>query len=194
MSDSIQELTPSPAVDEPITLAEAKTHLRIDNTDSDDELTVLIKAARMTAEKVLNRALLNRTLVTRFDAFADRMELPLPPLQSVTSVTYLDADGAEQTLATSVYKVVTYDTVGRIELAYDQTWPTTRAETGAVTVTHVSGYGTTIADVPDHFRMAMLHMVARWYENPEPVISGTIVAEIDNMEMALLGLDRLIPV
>lgn len=191
------QLTGGVTATEPITLAEVKAHCRIepDNTDSDAILAVYIKSARLTAEKFLGRALLNRSVVTKFDEFSDCMELPWPPLSSVTSITYLDEDGASQTLASTVYRVRTDTFVGRVELDYDQSWPATYPVSGAVTVTHVSGYGSSTTDVPEIIRLAMLHMIARWYEAREPMVTGTVVAELDNMELSLLHLaDRVVPV
>lgn len=193
---STGQLTGGATATEPITLAEAKAHCRIDldNTDSDTVLAIYIASARLTAEKFLGRALLNRTVVTQFDGFADCMELPWPPLHSVTSITYLDEDGASQTLASTVYRVRTDTFVGRVELDYNQSWPATYPVSGAVTITHVSGYGSSTTDVPEIIRLAMLHMVARWFEQREPMAFAQ-TSTLDNMELSLLHLaDRVVPV
>ena len=188
-------LTGGATASEPISLAEAKAHCRIeaDDTDSDTVLAIYIKAARLKAEAHLNRALLNRSIVTYFDSFADCMELPMPPLVSVTDIKYTDEDGAEQTLASTVYRLRTDQFIGRVELAYDQSWPATRSESGAVRITHVSGYGASTTDIPEHYRLAMLHMVARWFENREPVAAFNM-SEINGMETSLLDFDRVTPV
>ena len=102
--------------------------------------------------------------------------VPKPPLQSITSITYVDEDGATQTLATSVYSVdaPTGPTCarGRIYPKYEQEWPTTRCEPGAVTVTFVAGYGTTGASVPARLKMGMLYDIGTLYEIREDHIIG----------------------
>ncbi len=177
----------------PITLAEVKAHLRIDDTESDALLEVYIKAARTKIEAILGRSLLTQTRAAYFDGFRDTLELDYPPLQSVTSITFLNEQGVTETLDPSVYRVVTENTVGRVELAFGASWPATYPVTNAVVVTYVAGYGSGPADVPEHLRLAMLHMVARWYENREPVVVGASATELDGVEERLCY-DRLIPI
>lgn len=69
------------------------------------------------------------------------IRLPRPPLQAVTAVTYVDQTGVTQTLSPSVYQVDTQQEPGRLAPAYQQVWPTTRVQMGAVQVTFLAGYG-----------------------------------------------------
>lgn len=82
--------------EEPITLEEAKSHLRVDIEDDDNLILNLITAARQKAESILKRALITQTWIYYPDDFPDKdyIELPMPPLQSVSSVTYTDYNGA----------------------------------------------------------------------------------------------------
>lgn len=170
--------TVAPAA-EPLTLAEAKAHLRVDSTSEDALITTLITVARQSAETFTRRALITQTWALKFDAFPDEITVPLPPLQSVTSIGYVDSDGAAQTLATSGYQVNTDTQPGRIKPAYGARWPATRADTyGAVTVTFVAGYGAAGSAVPEPIRQAMLMQIGHMFERRETSIAGTIIAQV----------------
>lgn len=180
------ELVTAPAV-EPIGLTEAKLHCRID-TDADDSMVSgWIQSAREEAERTMGRKLITQTWRAKLDCFpaSGVIQLPHPPLQSVTSVTYVDQDGDEQTLATSEYVVDTSGEGGRIYLAYNKTWPFTRGEPNAVRVLFVAGYGDEVADVPERFRSWMLLNIGSRNAHREGVVTGTIAT-------ALPGVDNLV--
>jgi len=146
----------------PLTLAEAKSQVRETTSDRDTELTAMLGAAVAQLdgrEGLLGRAMVTQTWELLLDAFpCGDIELPLPPLQSVTSISYVDEDGATQTLATSVYGVDTTCEPGVVHLKYDQEWPATRDERNAVTIRFVCGYGAAAA-VPERLKSAMkLHI------------------------------------
>jgi len=174
---SISVVTP-PAI-EPVTLADVRDHLRIDHTDSDNVLDWLIQAAREAVEASTGRALIQRTLDVTFDSFADLMELPRAPLQSVTHVKYLDDDGNEQTLSSSVYRVETNgDWPGIIELGYDQSWPSVYSVKNPVTVRIVAGFGSTRDAVPMPLRQAIYLHVQQQYDQDAKEFS-TLQRSID---------------
>lgn len=162
-------LATAPAA-EPVTLTETKAHLRRDDTADDTLITALITAARQHIDGRdgwLGRALVTQTWDLTIDGgFPDEIAIPLPPLQSVTSVTYVDSNGATQTLAADQYRVLTDRTPGVIAPAHDVTWPTTRDQKGAVTVRFVAGYGLA-ADVPSTVKAALLLHIGTLYENRE---------------------------
>lgn len=165
----VHSVTVEPTV-EPIDLAEAKEHLRIKHDEEDTYIQQLISTSRRYVEMYTHRALITQTIETRFDSFAYELLLPRPPLQSVSAVKYIDGDGVEQTVASSVYDVDTFRIPGRVTLAYSQTWPTPRQEYNAVRVTHIAGYGAAAANVDPVLRHAVLLMIANLYENREPVV------------------------
>lgn len=154
------------AAAELMTTAEAKTHLRVDTTTDDAYIDTLVKAARLAAEERTSRATTNQTWVLKLDAFpaGDEIRLPRPPLSSVTSLDYVDGDGANQTWATSNYTVVTGEQPGAIKLAYNVNWPTTRAQVEAVTITYVAGYGAGASAVPAAFTHAAKLIVEDLYD------------------------------
>ena len=170
----------SPPAAEPLTLAEAKLHLRVDVdiTDDDSLITALIFTARQQAEHRTGRALVSQQWRYAIDTFpADSLELPLPKLQSVQSVTYLDADGVRQTLAGAEYDVVTDELVGRLLPSFGKTWPACRVRPGSVQVSYTCGYGAA-PDVPQSIKAWMLLAIGAWYENREALTSGKPVAEL----------------
>lgn len=158
-------LTTPPAV-EPITLTEAKTHLRVSGTDDDDRITALIAAAREEAETITGRAFITQTWRLTLDRFplAGPIVLPRPPLQSITSLAYVDSDGASQTWDAANYRVSANNEPGRIEPAYNEVWPTTRLVSEAATVTYAAGYGDAASDVPGGIKNAILLLVERYYD------------------------------
>lgn len=165
----------TPPAAEPISLAEAKAHLRVDGTDDDTLITALIVAAREHVESVTRRALITQTWDYSLPAFpnGDVLALPRPRLQSVTSVTYTDSAGVAATFAASNYLVDTASYVGRLVLGYAKDWPVfTERPINAVVVRFVAGYGPAAADVPRAIRHALLLLVAEWYERREATHVG----------------------
>ena len=179
-------VTTAPSV-EPVSLAEAKEHLRVIHDDDDAYIELLITAARAYVEEHSARALCTQTITLKLPRFPARIELPRPPLASVTSITYVDGDGTTQTLSSSNYRVSTSGEPGFIDPAYNISWPTTRDIADAVTVVYVAGYGAAAA-VPSLVKQAIKLMVAHLYETREPVNVGNIVTEIPRAMQSLLGL------
>ena len=158
---------------EPVTLAEAKAHLRVDTSDDDAYIGTLITAAREWCEQYLDRTLVHTQWVMRFDRFpvdstAD-IELPRPPVVSsgtATSVTvaYTLEDGTTATYSTSLFRVDRASTPGAVKTNYAQTWPPHRQDDNSVSVTWWAGYGADGTSVPAAIRHAMLMLVGTWYE------------------------------
>lgn len=198
-------LVTGPAL-EPVSIAEAKQHCRIDSSDDDGLLAGYILAARSYAEDYTRRAFISQTWDYRIDtALADgkcygwpavmmggnyypRIVLPKPPLISVTSITYVDTSGVTQTLAADQYLVNPYSMEGIIDPAYGVTWPQVRNQMNAITVRFVCGYGSNPGDgqALERIRQAMLLLVGHWYENRESVNVGNIVNELPMGVEALL--------
>lgn len=145
------------------TLDEAKRHLRVDDAVDDARINNLITSARRWVEDYTRRATLNATWQLYLDFFPAVIELPFPPLASVTaaSFTYVDGDGNSTQVPTATYTVDADAEAGRIYEAYEQTWPTPRVVEKAITVEFVAGYGTAATDVPP----AMIEAAYLWLEN-----------------------------
>lgn len=155
-------LVTAPAI-EPISLDEAKDFLHVDDDASDNVIEGLIVTVRGYAEDVTGRPLINQTWDLFLDAFRPKILLK-HELQSVTSVTYIDTDGATPTLATTEYTVDTNSAPGSIFEAHLKTWPSTRAVANAVTVRFIAGYGATAGDLPGVIHTAMLFELAYLFD------------------------------
>lgn len=150
-------LVSAPAT-EPVTAAEAAPHAGID-PDLTEMMTLLsgkLITARQKAEAITRRRFVTQTWKLALPEFPCKpdcdgwysIEIPNPPLQSVSSITYVDNDGATQTVSSSVYTVDALREPGRVVPAYGQSWPSARYQPNSVQVTFVCGYGAA-ASVPE---------------------------------------------
>ena len=181
------------ANEEPVTLNDARTHLRISDDDRTEDALILgiISAARIEAERTLGRPLVEQSWTAKMDGFpdSDEIELPLPPLVSVTTVKYVDPDGELQTFSSAYYTVDTSGVCGRIYLNYGYSWPDIRLEPNAVRIEFVAGYGDASA-VPEDIRAWMLLRIGDRYEHREGIVVGTIASSLPELGGMLLG-DRV---
>jgi uncharacterized phiE125 gp8 family phage protein len=153
---SLTLITP-PAV-EPVSLEEAKLHLRVDSDDEDDLIASLIAAARQAAETITGRQLISAQWQLVIDAFPSPgfagigslgvIQINKCPVQVVRSLCYLDLAGAWQTMSPSDYSVDVWREPARIGLVFGKTWPTAQAQIASVKVVFDAGYGQP-ADVPE---------------------------------------------
>jgi uncharacterized phiE125 gp8 family phage protein len=159
--------TAAPAV-EPVTLAEAKAHCRVDASADDTLIQNLVTTARELVEDYIDRALVTQRLVMKIDEFGSEIELPRPPMASsgtvtAVTITYTIADGSTTTLAASEYRVDRDAQPGRIRTLYNGSWPSGLLDANAVTVTWWAGYGAA-TDVPQRVKSAMLMTILELYE------------------------------
>jgi uncharacterized phiE125 gp8 family phage protein len=162
-----------PPAAEPITLQEAKRHLRVVFDDEDTQIEAMIVAARQMAEERLNRALMPQTIAFTADSFGKEVALPRPPLRALGGVSYIDVDGTLQTMDPANYVVDTFRDPPRVVVPYGTTWPTTRNQFGAVTVTYEAGYADA-ESVPVPIKHWMLLVIGTMYNNRETLVNGTI--------------------
>ena len=156
-------LVTAPTV-EPVTLAMAKAHLRIDSADLDANLATEIIAAREYVEGQTRRILAPATWDFTFADLCSEIVFPVTPVISVTSVSYVDTNGATQTLASNQYQTVGLgdDSLPRIVPAYDVEWPSVRDQPEAVTVRARCGYeygSPAVISIPQALRYAILLQV-----------------------------------
>lgn len=135
---------------EPVTLAEAKRHLREDlvNTDNDTDISAIIKAARIMCEERLLRTLITTNWQLTLDNFPEAIKLPMPRAIAVSSLQYYDPDGVLQTLDPADYLVDVDSEPGYIVPGVGLSWPSTQERINAVVVTYTAGYGANASDVP----------------------------------------------
>ena len=172
---SLQLISP-PAV-EPVTLAEAKAHLKVDTTDDDALITSLITAARTRAEWLTHRALITQSWIFWRDLWpADGFELPLPPLQSLASITAYDLNDAATVLDASSYRLDAAGVPARIGWRPAVVPPPSLRAFNTLAVAFTAGYGNAGSDVPEPIRRALLAIVADLYshrgdEAPTPAVA-----------------------
>lgn len=175
-------LTPPAA--EPLELAEAKVHLRVDHTADDDDIQDLIVAARELVEEQCGQSLLTQTWQLALDRFPPwQLYLLRGPVQSVTSIVYQDYQGVTQTVGASTYRVSLAE--GLVEPVWAGYWPPIQIVAGGVVVTFLAGYGPAPGDVPRRAKQAIKLLVGHWWRNREAV--GTVGAPVELAFNALVG-------
>lgn len=166
---------------EPVSTAEAKSWSRIDTSADDTLIGTLITGARLRFESDARRSCITQTweyYLDRFPSDDEAIELPRPPVQSVSSITYTDENGDSQTWSSSDYSLDSVSQPARVYPAYDETYPETQDIRNAVKITYVAGYGDAGSDVPQDVRNAILMLVAHWYEHRETVSLGIEAREV----------------
>ena len=168
---SLTRQTP-PAL-EPVTLTEAKAHLRVDSTDDDVYIATLITAAREWVEQYLDRTLVHTQWVMRFDKFPpdslQDIELPRPPMvasgtATAVTLTYTAENGTTVAYSSNTFRVDRASTPGAVKALYGQTWPPHLQDDNSIAVTWWAGYGANGPSVPAAIRHAMLMLLGTWYE------------------------------
>ena len=181
----MQLITPPAA--EPVSLAEAKLHLRVDFDEDDALIQALISAARQAAEMLTQRQLVTARWRMVLDSFpgCGLMGLPagqtftLPghailltksPVASVVEICYLHLAGVSQFMPSAHYTVDKACEPARITPVFGQIWPVALPQIGAVSVTFDAGYGSA-ADVPEGLKSWIKLRLGSLYAHREEVAS-----------------------
>lgn len=167
----------TPPATPPVALDEAKAHLRVEVADDDSLITALIAAATDHLDGytgILGRCIVNQQWRQDFASWSP-LRLPFPNVSAV-SVSYLDADGATQTVDAADHRLI--DAVRGPEVYFRPGWASPALESGThgpVSVTFTAGYGAA-ADVPATLKAAILLHVGTLYEHREDLVVGATVA------------------
>lgn len=170
------QLIQGPAA-EPITLAEARAHMRVSHSEEDELIAGLISSARITVETITRRSLITQKWKIYADKFPSShiIKIPNTPVTSVESVKYYDRDGILQTFSASNYWVDTVSAPARVMLRDGASYPDTQDERpNAVEITYFSGYGDRRESIPAPIRHCVKMLVAHLYENPDIVSAGQL--------------------
>lgn len=160
---------------EPVTTDEVKASARIDGTEFDAQIPVVIKALRRLAENRLERRLITQTVELVSKSFPiDEIDLVLPNVQSIVSVKYIDTNGQQQTLAGSAYILCGDLTPSLLQLAYGTSWPATRVQKDAVRIRFTVGYGDNAADVPEDIRLWIIAHAVQALQSPDGLADGNL--------------------
>ena len=169
----------TPPSEEPVSLIEAKLHLRVDFDEDDTLIASLISAARQAAETLTGRQFVNARWKLVLDGFPPcAIALAKCPVQSVVAINYQDMNSSMQTMPASTYTVESACEPARITPVFGQVWPPSLPQIGAVSVTFDAGYGAA-SDVPEGIKSWIKLRVGSLYTHRE--------------EMAVLSRGRIDP-
>lgn len=178
-------------VSEPVVLSDVEGHCRInDLSDESATIDIFIEAMRQQCESVTRRALITQKWELLLDEFPlDRnpVEIPLPPLQSIEEIKYLDLTGVEQVLDPLTYRVIKSANEkcqpGFVIPIYGSVWPVALNDYNSVTISFTCGYGPigedTSSNVPKAIKQWMLLNIANLYENRETIQLGNRLTAIE---------------
>jgi uncharacterized phiE125 gp8 family phage protein len=173
----------APPATEPVSLTEAKLHLKVDGSTDDALIAALISAARMLCEAYQGRGYITQTWELTLDAFPESpFELPVAPLATITSIKYRDTAGTETTLSASDYVLDLSAEPGRVALADGKSWPSVSLyPVGGVKIRYTVGG----ESAPANVKQAILLTVGGWYEDRQ---AGS---DLSPAAKALLTVDRV---
>jgi len=164
------------ATGEPIETEDAVAHLSAQGAGDNDLIASMVVTARAMVESRTGTKLFTQTVTLRTDDWEDLAHLPVAPVQSITSITYTDTDGASQTLSTAVYEARLYGLEPAIVLKYNQVWPTIRVGSQIVIVA-VVGYGVAGTQPPETLH-AMRMILGDLYAFRETAQVGAVAGQI----------------
>lgn len=171
-------MTSGPA-GEPVTLQEAKAHLRIDHASEDVLISSLILTSRLHIESALDLALIDQTWTLQLDAWpgGGSLDIPLSPLKAVSAVRVKNADGGTITIAPQSYIVDAASRPPRIVFE-PGSQPRAGVRAAGIEVVFTAGFGAEPSHVPAPLRHAILMLVAHWYDNRDVPEAGSPAARI----------------
>ena len=179
-----------------LTTAEAKLHLRVDHSEEDALIDMMVKASTLDAEHLMQRAVMPQKwklsidefpscAAYRRDALGNAIDLCMPPVTAVDSLIYLDSTGANVTLATTEYQVVIgSDNIGRIVPAFGKSWPAARYQPEAVQVIFSTGYANAAA-VPEAIKTWIALRLGALYENRSAWTQGGAISQNEFVDRLL---------
>jgi uncharacterized phiE125 gp8 family phage protein len=179
-----------------LTLEEAKAHLRIDHAGEDAVIERCIVGAVSGVAGWLDRALGRQAFVGRLDgSYPCRpIELSPPPVRAITTLRYVDEDGAEQTMPDTDYRLVDRGPApSLISLAHGVSAPSVRCQLNSITVEFDAGYDDELP-MPDSIRTGLLLMVGHLFENREAVVLGSTPSELPLSVQFFLAQHRVLRV
>lgn len=178
------------ATTEPVTVEEAIRQLRL-GTDSGEEVIVkdMITASRRHLERYLGLSLASQSWRYSMDSFPEVIKLHKGPVTSITSLSYYDTDGTQQTLNVGTQIIKDLDSMpARVTPLSDASWPDTEIRVNAVEIVYVAGY--TPTTIPGHIKNAILAGVTFLYDNrgdKDAEVPGWIykIVEMDRFDLVL---------
>jgi len=162
----------------PVSLTEAKSHLKVDTNADDTYITSIIKAATQLSEEYTNRFFINTVIDQTCSDFAQLQTLFKSKVSAVAHVKYYDNDNSLQTLSASIYDTQLQYEPSQIQLAENQSFPSITKRNDAVVTRYTVGYGSAASDVPEIIKQAILLTIGNFYQNRNSVVIGRIATEL----------------
>lgn len=174
---------------EPITLTEAKTHLRVDSSAEDTLIQSLIMASRLHIEAALDLALITQTWRFQLDRWprARSLNLPLRPVQTLTTARVFNSEDESEVLDNAAFILDGTANPARLILSGRTSLPVPDRAANGIEIDFIAGYGDAPTDVPQPIRQALLLLTAHWYEHREPVEIGASATSIPATVSELLA-------
>lgn len=179
-------LTSGPA-SEPVTVQEAKAHLRIDGTAEDVLIASLILTSRLHIEAALDLALINQGWTLRLDQWpgSTMVEIPMSPLQAIAAVRVKTASGVAAAVPATSYLIDIASKPPRL-VWNNAVPPQPGLAAGGIEIDFTAGFGTAPSSVPAPLKHAVLLLVAHWYEHRDAVEIGAASARIPEVVSDLI--------
>ena len=170
-----QILTTPPTV-EPVSLAEAKAHLRVTHNDDDTYISTLINSARSTVEQFCGIALVQQSWSVFCDVWRSQgiFNLPLSPVMSITDLLIYGEDDVAATVDPSHYFLDAASKPPRLILRTGRSVPTPGRRANGIELKLVAGFGTSASSVPNQIKQALLIIIADWYAARGDVDAGDV--------------------
>ena len=169
-----------------LSLADAKTWLRVDSSDEDDLITALIDVSVGAVQSYIARAM---GQITDFEFYLPdfiNTNLPVGPLTAISSIKYYDQGNVEKTLDSSLYWFEAGNPT-QPKIFFKQPLPDVydyRAQPVTITCT----VGERVSKIPPAIIHAVRLLLSQYYDQRENFIVGTIVSkELPNGIKALLS-------
>ena len=175
------QLTNAPDA-EPLSVNDVKAHCRIEGTDDDALIGLLIPAVRQYCEHLTARSLCTQKWALVMDGFylpeTQVIYIEKGPVQSIDSITYTDMGGNLQTMLAADYAVDLSGMRARLTPRFGKIWPITLPQIASATINFTAGYGTPAA-VPEGLKSWMKLRIGSLYENREDVLTGPRITVLE---------------
>lgn len=181
-------LLSGPAV-EPLSLSEAKSHLRVDHDDEDTLIQSLVTSARLHVETLTGRVLITQSWRLVLDSWPRRniLSIPVGPVQAVDEVRVYEDEDIVLTIEAANYLVETAGVPARLAMRGHKSWPGPGRPLGGIEIDFTAGFGDGPEDVPASLRQAIRQLVGHWYAHREPVGFGAGAVNVPHTVNALIA-------
>ena len=172
----MSQILTSPPTVEPVTLAEAKTHMRVTHSDDDTYISTLINSACSTVEQFYGIALIQQSWSVFHDTWPEQgvFNLPLAPIMSIADLLIYGEDDVAATIDHAHYYLDVAARPCRLVLRNGRTGPTPGRRANGIEIKLVAGFGAAASAVPNQVKQALLIIIADWYASRGDVDAGTL--------------------